>query len=367
MIASVGLKPPFPQTMVMPKVLYGVSPIGLGHASRAVAIGQQLVGRGVNVRFVTGGAASSFLRSYGLDVHNLISYPTPAEFRGRVVLSSLWYLRFWWGYKGSKGRVEKLIQSVQPDLVVGDEEFTVLSLAVERGIKSVMVSDELELAFARNRLTRAIERRVYKWYKELQRKVDMLIVPDFGRDTENVRYVGPVVREMRRGREQVLSELGLPKDRKLVLVSSSGTGLGDFLLSRVLELHRKRRLGDVFLAVTGGRQRETADDIVHLGFVRDQQDLIAASDLVISLAGKSTIDEALSSGTPIIAIPLKHHFEQEKNAMSLGFRYEDVERLDELVKEKLGLRSEPTEFGGAERAAERMLGMLRPPMMKADV
>ena len=37
-------------------------------------------------------------------------------------------------------------------------------------------------------------------------------------------------------------------------------------------------------------------------------------DLVVSLAGRSTIDESRVYGTPGIFIPIKDHFEQEQNA-----------------------------------------------------
>ena len=89
-----------------------------------------------------------------------------------------------------------------------------------------------------------------------------------------------------------------------------------------------------------------------LGIVRDNQNLIAASDLVISTAGKSTIDESASSGTPIIAIPIKNHVEQERNAAELGFTFGDRERLEELIPKFLGKRSEPAHYTGAQRTAD---------------
>src|SRR5207245_11484717 len=95
--------------------------------------------------------------------------------------------------------------------------------------------------------------------------------------------------------------------------------------------------------------------IRHLGFVRDIQNLIAASDLVVSLAGKSTIDEANSYGVPIIAIPLRNHFEQERNARSLGFSYEDINRLDSLIAEHIGGARTPKNYKGSSIAAEILI------------
>jgi UDP-N-acetylglucosamine--N-acetylmuramyl-(pentapeptide) pyrophosphoryl-undecaprenol N-acetylglucosamine transferase len=95
--------------------------------------------------------------------------------------------------------------------------------------------------------------------------------------------------------------------------------------------------------------------------VRDNQDLIAASDLVISTAGKSTIDEATSSGTPIVAIPIKNHVEQERNAAELGFTFEDLGRLDEIIPRLLGKRNPPARYSGAGRTADFLAGLLRGP------
>ena len=55
--------------------------------------------------------------------------------------------------------------------------------------------------------------------------------------------------------------------------------------------------------------------------------------MIISLAGKSTIDEAKAYGTPGIFIPIKGHFEQEDNAKTEGFIFEDINRLETLISE----------------------------------
>ena len=59
------------------------------------------------------------------------------------------------------------------------------------------------------------------------------------------------------------------------------------------------------------------------------------ADLVISLGGKSTIDECMVYGTPGIFIPIKNHFEQEHRANLVGFKYDDIFKLDGLIEEKL--------------------------------
>ncbi|HUH99979.1 MAG TPA: UDP-glucuronosyltransferase, partial [Nitrososphaerales archaeon] len=75
-------------------------------------------------------------------------------------------------------------------------------------------------------------------------------------------------------------------------------------------------------------------------------------------AGKSTIDEAVSSGTPIIAIPIKNHVEQERNAAELGFTFEDRSKLGALIPKLLGRRNPPAHYSGAQRISEFLASLL---------
>jgi UDP-N-acetylglucosamine--N-acetylmuramyl-(pentapeptide) pyrophosphoryl-undecaprenol N-acetylglucosamine transferase len=91
-----------------------------------------------------------------------------------------------------------------------------------------------------------------------------------------------------------------------------------------------------------------------LGFVNNLYEVIFAEDLIVSLAGKSTIDEARHYGTPAIFVPIKGHFEQEDNARELGFTHEDVHHLAELMQEKINEKRNPQPFDGAKKAAEKI-------------
>src|SRR5207253_3875901 len=80
-----------------------------------------------------------------------------------------------------------------------------------------------------------------------------------------------------------------------------------------------------------------SDKFYNLDFVDNLHEYIYTSDLVISLAGRSTIEESKVYGTPGIFIPIKNHFEQEQNALRLEYKYEDISKLESLIEEKLGM------------------------------
>jgi len=65
------------------------------------------------------------------------------------------------------------------------------------------------------------------------------------------------------------------------------------------------------------------------------------------------MDESIAYGTPGIFIPIKGHFEQEEGAKRLGYTYEDINRLESLIEEKLGRRNnDRTDASGAQKAAK---------------
>lgn len=343
----------------MARVLYGVSPIGLGHATRTIAIVEKLSEQGVDVKVFSGGDAATFLGACGYPTEDVVSDAAPAVVDGVMKRAALWYIRSWAALKSTAPKTGRIFDDYKPDLVVCDEEFSGLGIAASRGCKRALVSDELELGFARGRFARSIEKRVDGWYKRLQEDVDLLVIPEFGTDSGNRRYVGPVVREVTKSATEARVCYNLPSTGRMVLLSLSGSRMGAFLIDVVVSAMAERWITDSFLVVSGNRgPRVTGEGIYDLGVVLDNQNLVAAADLVVSTAGKSTQDEAASEGTPFIGLPIRHHAEQERNAASLGYSAEDSLRIRELITEKIGRRSTPLKFQGARAARDALLSSL---------
>ena len=332
--------------------------MGLGHATRSLVVVDALRREGVQVQLFSGGKAAEFMRGVGEQVEDIVDDPVPSVANGEMRRVALWYLRSWTAYRRSIRRTERLFEKFAPDLVVCDEEFTGVSLAQRRGMKRVFMSDELELGFARTWIARAIERRVERWYVSLQESVSLLLIPGYGEDIGNRRHIGPIVRPITLAPEDVRRKYGLPPGR-FALFSMSGSGIGRELASNVANLTKEGALGGAFLAITGNRgPKIRGPGVYDLGLVDDNQDLVACSDLVISTAGKSTIDEAAASGVPIITIPIKYHAEQERNASELGYSAADSERLGALIKEKMGKRTSPKSFSGGSAACAAIMSLL---------
>ena len=321
-------------------------------------LSRELERRGAEVRFFSGGKAAEFIRGRGIAVDDIVEDPVPHVSNGEMSRVAVWYIRSWVANRRTLPRTRRLLDSYSPDLVVCDEEFSGIIAAGERGKKRVFIADELTLGFARTWVSRRIEARVDRWYKGLQESVDLLMVPEAGESGGNRRFVGPIVRATTKSPAETKAGYGLPEG-EMVLFATSGSGLGRELALRLKDALALDGMGGASLVVTGNRgPKIQGEGVYDLGVVPDNQNLVAAADLVVSTAGKSTIDEAAAAGTPIIVIPIRHHAEQERNAAALGFTSADASRLGELVRERIGRREPPKRFYGEVEASKAIISLI---------
>lgn len=324
------------------------SPIGLGHATRDLAISEKLK---ADIMFVSGEGAASLIARKGysaLDVYR------PEKFiveSGQLQHSFKWLMDYYSYYKKCKV-IAKEILDTRGGMIVSDEDFASIAIGEETDRRRVLVTDVTETHFTSG-VASIIEKKMNKSMKKMMQGCDCVIIPDSGEDKDNVRYVGPIVRQASAGRDALRRQFGFA--RNTIVASVGGTDAGRYLIEKTVEAHKKlqSRL-DCELVIVSGPSIKLPDSPVfrNLGFVDNLHELIYAADLVISLAGRSTIDESNAYGTPGIFIPIKNHFEQEEGAARLGFKYDDIYQLESLIEEKIGHRNNTVDSNGAERAAK---------------
>jgi len=176
-------------------------------------------------------------------------------------------------------------------------------------------------------------------------KSDRVIIPELGTNEGNIVRTGPIVRKIGKTRNQIRKDLDFKK--KTIVVSVGGTDAGLFLIKQTIDAVKKIEEELDLILVAGPKIKQKFVGVIrNLGFVKNLHEVIFAADLLISLAGKSTIDESIIYGTPGIFIPIKDHFEQEDNAKKMGFNFNDIFNLEELIKKSLNMdRNKPQENG----------------------
>ena len=324
------------------------SPIGLGHATRDEAITRYF--QNISTKFVTGNAAAKYFEECGFDVFDVYTPPKFNVQYGLLRSPLKWLWNYYRYYKDCKKISAKIIKNEKPRLVVSDEDFASLFVAQENNLPTVLITDILETHFIRG-FGSIIERKMNSSMKDIMKKCDAIILPENGPDQDNIKRVGPIVRETKFSRDELRKTFTF--DKKTIVVSIGGTDGGKFLIEKTVEAVSKIK-NDVELVIVSGPSlnKDYGKNTRNLGFVNNLHEIIYAADLLIALAGKSTIDEANTYGTPGIFIPIKDHFEQEENAKDEGFSYNDVFKLDSLIPQKLTERRNAINSGGAKKAYE---------------
>ena len=330
------------------------SPIGLGHVTRDIAIVNNL--KNIPINFVTGSGAAKILKKLEYKVNDIYNPPSFIVENGMLNNQTKWLWNYFQYYKNCKKISEKVIKINNSDLIISDEDFASLTVAQNLKISNILITDVLETKFTKG-IASLIERKMNKSMMNIIKKCDVVIIPEEGHDQGNIKRVGPIVREINVSREELREKFSFNKTT--IIVSVGGTDAGLFLIEKSIESILKINQDIEIVVVSGPAISKKFSNVRNLGFVDNLHELIFASDLIISLAGKSTIDEAKAYGTPGIFIPIKGHFEQEDNAKTEGFIFEDINRLETLISEKLEQKRNKINTNGAKLASEIIKKMIK--------
>jgi len=323
------------------------SPIGLGHVTRDIAIVNNF--ENISINFVSGSGAAKILKNLDFKVQDVYNPPSFIVQDGTLKSPAKWLWNYYQYYKDCKKKSQVIIQEDNPNLVISDEDFASLTVAQKMKIPTVLVTDVLETRFTKG-LVSFIEKKMNKSMQTIIKKCDIVILPENGDDQDNIKRVGPIVRQTNFTREELRKKFSFEK--KTIIISIGGTDAGLFLIEKALESISKINQDIEVVLVSGPAISKKFENIRNVGFVDNLHELIFAADLIISLAGKSTIDEANAYGTPSIFIPIKGHFEQEDNAKGEGFVFDDIKRLDSLILEKLEQKRNQVDSNGAKNASD---------------
>ena len=121
-------------------------------------------------------------------------------------------------------------------------------------------------------------------------------------------------------KEDIRRKLGFNNSEKIVLVTVGGSDFGIELLKLLCYASSKFEC-DKLIFVTGPGIKADficeSDKIVKKKFLDNMMEWMKISDVIVTLAGHTTIMEIISLGIPNIIIPIDNHPEQLKNAINI--------------------------------------------------
>jgi UDP-N-acetylglucosamine--N-acetylmuramyl-(pentapeptide) pyrophosphoryl-undecaprenol N-acetylglucosamine transferase len=263
-------------------------------------------------------------------------------------------------YRKCKSIAIRIVQ-LNEGLIVSDEDFASISVGNEMKRKRIFITDIVRTSFIKTPLLSLFESKMNRSMQHMIKSCDHVVIPSHGDDKDNISHVGPIVRNLTTpDRSELRKRFGMNK--RTIVVSIGGTDSGRYLINKVIKVHRKlRKRLDTDLFVFSGpslKLIESNDEFRNVGLVENLHEYIYASDLLISLAGKSTIDESCVYGTPGIFIPIKNHFEQEENARLMGYKYEDIFALESLIEDKITTAKARPGFNADQNGAQKAANII---------
>jgi pimeloyl-ACP methyl ester carboxylesterase len=178
-------------------------------------------------------------------------------------------------------------------------------------------------------------------------------------------------------RDALRTELGYEPDEQVCIVTVGGSGVGGYLLQRVIEAfpEAKQRVPALRMVVVTGPRIDpktlpTADGLEVRRYVHELYRHLAACDLAVVQGGLTTTMELTANRRPFLYFPLRHHFEQNFHVRHRLGRYGSGRCMDfdaatpdviaAAIAEQIGRTVEyrAVETDGAARAAALIAEML---------
>lgn len=294
-------------------IIYYVTDHGLGHASRTVAIVRELLKENVKVVIRNNDPIRFFKKSLPKlrIIHETTDLIPVMEKNNPLSIDS----------KKTQKRISKWIDDLpriinresrflekeKPDLVLTDISIMPILASVKNNIKSIAIS-----SFVWNE-TLDMKGKNSNFFKKSYEKANLIIKLPLGTPMKflNVHKMGLVARKINQKRSFVRQELGIPKDKKLVLLSLGG----------LKEKPKIKKMSSIeFLDISDYSKIGKTNSKINLV---EGQNLINASDLVICKCGYGFISECLTTGTKFRYVLEPKHKEANaihKDLLKLGLK-----------------------------------------------
>ncbi len=305
--------------------------IGLGHTGRMLAVADQFKKKNVEIFFSTYGHAYNFVKKNGYKVFDAPSIMWDetdgvVDVGKTVAKAPATAKKILGHYLLECKRIKKL----KPDVLLSDSRYTPLLAASKHKIPVIYVANQIKFVFPEMIFREKIENIASKANYTFLKNVDEIIAPDLPSPYTvakenldaplNIHFSGFILRtrpENLPSQRELKEKLGI--NNILVYASLSGPGKSKEKLVDAL-IKAAPGLDATLIIVKGipGSAEEKRDgNIITMNWVERREEMLKASDIVISRCGHIITTENITYGKPGIYIPQPNQTEQYVNAVGV--------------------------------------------------
>ena len=307
-------------------ILFSVNGIGWGHATRSFAIAKKLKGK---IKFVSWGESYNFLKERVKNISKIKWYKLRGEFLvDNLLVMSDMLKNLNLNFIAIK-KMKEIVNKFKPDIIISDTDLISLNVANLYGIPAFSISTMYTIddnyRYIPNNLKKGLrlqKKGLDYILKLINKKSELIFYPSFNTNNpyrDKVKVTDLIVRKKPKNIEY----------KKIIYVTLGGTKLEKSILRTLIR--SLKEIDDWKFIIAGGKRIKLKN--IEIFPYLNPFDILSKCSAVITIAGYSSISEALVYKKPILALPIRNHIEQISNAVSIkNLNYGDYIYIDDLRK-----------------------------------
>ncbi len=319
------------------KILITTCGVGIGHASRDLALAEYLKNNGHTVEFASYGSGLKYLKEYDFKTYTLPRMNFEGEDGNINVEESIKQSKdIPFTFIKSMYKESRIIKKSKPDIVICDSHYSMPITAKFLHVPCYIITNDLTFGFSQNTHMKSIqyfEKSIRRFIIEITKSCKKIMVPDVPGVIEipkelryKTEYIGPLLHydiNKIKTKEELRNRHNIGLDEKVIVVTIGGSEFGKVLIRDICQISQDI-LADKIIVFTGLEVNSNEFDnfdkekVIIKQFTHNLVEWMKLSDLTITLAGHTTSMELLSIKQPNIMLPIKNHAEQERNAQRMS-------------------------------------------------
>lgn len=319
------------------KILITTCGVGIGHASRDLALAEYMKKNGHTVEFASYGSGLKYLNEYDFRTYSLPEMNFEGENGNINVEESIKQSKdIPFTFIKSMYEEAKIIKKSKPDIVICDSHYSMPITAKFLHVPCYIITNDLTFGFSQNTHMKSIqyfEKSIRRFIIEITKSCKKIMIPDVPGVIEipvelksKTEYIGPLlhhdVNEIKT-KEELRNKHNISNDETVIVVTIGGSEFGKVLIKDICQISQDIH-ADKIIIFTGlevnSKEFENFDKtkVIIKQFTYNLVEWMKMSDLTITLAGHTTSMELLSIRQPNVMLPIKNHVEQERNAQRMS-------------------------------------------------
>ncbi|WP_323735680.1 glycosyltransferase family protein [Methanosphaera sp. ISO3-F5] len=246
------------------KILITTCGVGIGHASRDIALAQYLEQNQHQIEFASYGSGLNYLKKYKYKTHNL----PPMNFEGKegeinIEESIKQSKDIPFTFIKSMYKESRIIKKSKPDIIISDSHYSMPITAKFLNIPCYIITNDLTFGFSKSTELKSIkyfEKGIRKFIIEITKGCQKILIPDIPGNIQipeelqnKTSHIGPLLHNNYKQidtKENLRKKHKFTNNEKIIVVTIGGSEFGKILIKNICTISEQIK-ADKIIIFTG--------------------------------------------------------------------------------------------------------------------